>query len=95
MSVTSRPARASALRVACTGPIPILRGSTPATADVTTRAMGVHEFLSSASAEAMSTADAPSFKPEEFPAVTVPSDSKAGPSLASFSKLVSGRGGSS
>ena len=39
----------------------------------------------------MKTAEAPSFSGEEFPAVTVPSAANAGLSLASASRLVSGR----
>ena len=89
------PVRASTLRVAGMGPRPMYAGSTPATAEAMTRAIGRRPSSSAVSAEASSTAAAPSLMPEELPAVTVPSVRNTGRSWASFSGVVSGRGCSS
>ncbi len=90
-----RPAFVSALRTAGTGPIPITRGATPAACIVTTRTLGSRPCACAAAPEARSTAAAPSFTPEEFPAVT----DRSGPFTpfrrASLSAVVSGRGCSS
>ena len=53
MSLSVRPALASAFWVAPTGPIPIIRGSTPTTAELTIRALGVTSYLLSALPESM------------------------------------------
>ena len=73
------------------------RGSTLATPEETIRATGVSAWAVSASSEASSSAQAPSLRPEEFPAVTLPLPScrKAGFNFASFSSVVSGRMNSS
>ena len=57
--------------------------------------MGVRPSSLAARSLATSMAQAPSLRPEELPAVTVPSFWKAGASAASFSCVVSGRGCSS
>ena len=54
------------------GPMPMMRGSTPAVAMATMRARGVKPWRLAASALAMSRAAAPSLTPEALPAVTVP-----------------------
>ena len=79
ISISSRvkPAFLSAFSDALTGPIPIIRGATPTTAELTILAMGFKLYLARASLEAKSIAAAPSFKPEAFPAVTLPSCLKA------------------
>ena len=73
ISSNVRPALASAFFDASTGPIPIIRGSTPATAELTTRAKGFNPCCSTASPLAINNATAPSFNPELLPAVTEPS----------------------
>jgi hypothetical protein len=52
--------------VASTGPIPIILGSTPTTAELTIRAKGFKLYFSTADDEATITAAAPSLSPEEF-----------------------------
>ena len=90
------PARDSALRTAGTGPKPMVRGGTPAAAEATTRARGFRPRAAARSALIKSSAAAPSFRPEELPAVTVPpSLRKAGLRRASDSTVVSRRGRSS
>ena len=61
-----------------------MRGSTPATPDETIRASGFKLYFFMAPSDAIKTAHAPSFTPEEFPAVTVPSFLNAG---FSFDKI--------
>ncbi len=64
-------------------PIPIILGSTPTTAEHTIRASGFKLYFFTASSEAIIVAAAPSFKPEAFPAVTLPpSFLKAGRNFA-------------
>ena len=94
---SDRPARASTLLVAGTGPIPMIRGSTPAAALATTRARGARPISRAPRSEASRSAAAPSLRPDEFPAVTepAPSERKAGLSRASASRVVSGRRNSS
>ena len=58
--------------LASTGPIPIILGSTPATAAPTILASGLRWFLFAASSDPTINAAAPSLSPEEFPAVTEP-----------------------
>ncbi len=94
-SSTPNPVRSRTFRVAGIGPIPMQSGSTPATAVPTIRAIGAKPSRSARSRPTTSRAAAPSFRPEELPAVTVPSVLKAGRSAASFSASVSGRGCSS
>ena len=79
---TPSPARASALRVAGTGPMPMTLGSTPATAVATMRASGRQPSASAALRRRPGSAAAPSLMPLELPAVTVPPSRKAGGSLA-------------
>ncbi len=81
--------------MAGTGPMPIRSGSTPATALATMRATGFSPSVLARLASTTSTAAAPSLRPEEFPAVTVPPALNAAGSLASISSVVSGRGCSS
>ena len=71
------------------------RGSTPAVAVATTRATGRRCRRDTASSVARMQAAAPSLSGLEFPAVTVPSATKTGGSLASASMVASGRGPSS
>jgi hypothetical protein len=55
------------------GPVPIILGSTPASAIATIRAIALIPFLAAILLDIRTTAAAPSFIPEAFPAVTVPS----------------------
>jgi hypothetical protein len=80
-------ARASALLAACTGAIAKMSGSTACVPRLTNRASGSPETLSSP----ISSAPAPSVSGDEFPAVTVPSATKAGFKPDSFSFVVSRR----
>src|SRR5919204_320904 len=89
------PARARTFRTAGIGPMPITRGSTPATALATKRPSGSTPSARAFSSLATTSAAAPSLIPLALPAVTVPSRRKAGFSVASFSAVVSGRGCSS
>ena len=70
-------------------------GSTPAAPVETTRASGSRPSCRAPSSVVTTRQAAPSLICEELPAVTVPPSRKTGRSLASFSKLVSGRGPSS
>ena len=72
ISSTLTPVRARSFWTAGTGPIPITRGSTPATA-LPTKAPSASTPRSRArSSLAITSAAAPSLIPDEFPAVTVP-----------------------
>ena len=75
--------------------MPITRGSTPATALPTNVPSGSAPSSCALSSDAITSAAAPSFSPDELPAVTVPFVRNAGFSVASFSALVVGRGCSS
>lgn len=55
-----------------TGPMPIILGSTPASATATILANGESPFCIAVSADIRTTAAAPSLTPEALPAVTVP-----------------------
>jgi hypothetical protein len=77
-----------------TGPMPIVRGATPATAPATIRARGAIPAFSPASPLPTSRAAAPSFTPDALPAVTTP-PSVRGLSFPSVSNVVSDRGCSS
>ena len=81
---------ASNLWIAGTGPMPMIRGATPAAAMLITRARGCKLCLFSASADASSRAHAPSFMPEALPAVMVLSAPNSGLSLANFSSVTFG-----
>ncbi len=79
-SVRSRRCRQSsacdaraAFCVAGAGPIPIMRGGTPAVATPRSRAIGFNPYLPTARSLAISTATAPSLMPDALPAVTLPS----------------------
>ena len=63
------------------GPMPMIRGSTPATAQATTRAIGSSPKRPAALPDATSKAQAPSLMPEALAAVTEPSLVKAGRSF--------------
>ena len=84
MSIWSKVklAIARAFLVASTGPIPIILGSTPTTAELTIRANGFKLYFLTASSDAIMVATAPSFNPDAFPAVTLPSFLKAARNLA-------------
>jgi hypothetical protein len=91
MSSQLRPARASALLAASTGPMPKTSGSTPCTPVAATRASGARPIRSPASSSPISSIDAPSLSGELLPAVTVPSLTNAAFSVPSFSSDVSVR----
>ncbi len=69
MSVTSRPARARALRAAGAGPVSMMVGSLPTTAALTILARGVSPRSAAARSLPISIAAAPSTIWEELPAV--------------------------
>ena len=73
----------------------MMRGLTPAMAPPWAFAIGVRPYFSAASLVARVSVAAPSFTPEEFPAVTVLSELTKDLSLAKISGDVSGRGCSS
>ena len=73
--------------MAGTGPIPMIPGSTPAAAAPSTFARGFNPNSSAFSLDMMTNAAAPSFLPDAFPAVTVPSG-KIGFKTANWSRLV-------
>ena len=89
------PARSRAVPVAGTRPMPMKRGSTPATVLDRTRASGVSPSSSACRRVPSSSIAAPSFNVLELPAVTVPPWRNAGQSRGGFSRFVSGRGPSS
>ena len=84
-----RPSRAISFRVAGTGPMPMMRGGTPAAAPPRMRAIGVRPCFCAAASEATISAAAPSLTPEALPAVTVPPLRNGVGSLASASSVVS------
>src|SRR5579871_657966 len=94
MSERLSPARASAFFDASTGPMPMIRGGTPATPLATIRAKGLAPTASPALRLATIIATAPSLMPEALPAVVTP-PSCNGRNFASASRLVCGRGCSS
>ena len=89
------PVRPSSFCTAGIGPMPITRGSTPATALPRKVPSGSTPRSRAFSSDAITSAAAPSLIPDAFPAVTVPPARNAGFSVASFSSVVSGRGCSS
>ena len=94
MSESLRSACASAFAVAGTGPMPIVRGGTPATPHDTSRASGRSPSSAAFSGVVTIATAAPSFWPLALPAVTVASGSSLpmiGRSVASFSTFASGR----
>ncbi|MPN17491.1 hypothetical protein SDC9_164845 [bioreactor metagenome] len=74
--------------IAGTGPSPITEGSTPPCPTDTNSAIGFNPCSLTAFSDATSTILAPSFIPDAFPAVTVPSFLNAGLNFESFSKSV-------
>ena len=88
---TARFVFAKTLREAGAGPMPIMRGATPAAAAATTRALGANPWRLTAASEASSRAQAPSFTPEAFPAVTVPPGFTMPGNFESAAKEVSAR----
>ena len=70
--------RSSSLRTAGIGPIPITRGSTPATAEPTNAPSGSTPSSRAFSSLAITSAAAPSLIPLALPAVTVPSGAERG-----------------
>ncbi|MNE58999.1 hypothetical protein D3C80_1540630 [compost metagenome] len=94
-SASDKPASSSTLRVAGTGPMPISRGSTPATAMPTIRPRAFKPWRRAAALLASSKAQAPSLTPEALPAVTLPPSRNGVPRRASCSSVVSPRGCSS
>mmetsp|Transcript_30700 Transcript_30700/g.73591 ORF Transcript_30700/g.73591 Transcript_30700/m.73591 type:complete len:229 (-) Transcript_30700:495-1181(-) len=76
------PAFPSAAFTAGIGPVPMIFGSTPAAAKLTTVASGVNPAAFAASSDISSITAAPSLIPDADPAVTVPSFLNAGFSLA-------------
>ena len=92
------PARSSAFAVAGTGPMPIVRGGTPARAHDTSRTSGRRPSSAARSGVVTTHAAAASFWPLALPAVTVAWSSdlpRTGRSFARPSMVVSGRGCSS
>jgi len=95
MSIIVSPARSRALAVAGTGPIPMVRGDTPATAHERSTASGRRPRASARSRVVTTQTAAPSFCPDAFPAVTVASGSSrsiTGRKAARRSSEVSRRG---
>ena len=78
-----------------TGPVPINEGSTPATDRLTHFIIGFKPNSCALDSDIITTAAAPSFIPEELPAVTVPFSLKTGLSVERDSKLASDLGCSS
>ena len=92
MSDNFNPARRSTFCVAGTGPVPITAGSTPTTADASTRTSGLSPSDSAFSGDMINIAAAPSLSGELLPAVTVPRTGKnAGLSAAKPSAVQSAR----
>ena len=91
MSSSVSPAFFSAMRVAGTGPEPMILGSTPAMPQLTMRPSGFRLRFSASSSGITTTAAPPSTMPLALPAVTEPFLPKAGFSFARLSIVVSGR----
>ncbi len=85
-----RPAFFSASFVAGMGPSPMMSFGTPATAYETRRAKGTCPAFTAFAASASTKKAAPSFRPDELPAVTDPPLLNAGFSLPRDSIVVSG-----
>ena len=75
------PSRASSFCTAGAGPMPMMRGATPAVAIATTRARGVRPWRLAASSRGEQQRAAPSLTPEALPAVTVPRVAERRPQL--------------
>ena len=91
-SISSRlsPAFSRAFFTAPTGPMPMILGSHPTLLKLTIFTSGFLPSSFAFSSDMTTTADAPSFMPEEFPAVTTPSFLNTGLSFASDSFVVPG-----
>jgi hypothetical protein len=74
ISYSFKPARSSALCVAETGPIPMIRGGTPAALDATMRAIRFNLSSRALSAPISNTAAVPSLRPDELTAVRLPKE---------------------
>ncbi len=72
ISLSDKLALLSAFFVAFTGPIPMILGSTPTTAELTILALGCKLYFLTASSDATMTAADPSLRPLALPAVTDP-----------------------
>lgn len=81
--------------MASTGPRPMISGDRPDTPVATILAGGVTPSSRALTSLMMTTAAAPSFSGQEFPAVTVPPGRKAGGRPVRASYVVPGRGLSS
>ena len=81
--------------MASTGPMPIIRGCTPADAQATSRAIGFKPSSLTIFSLITITKAAPSLVCEELPAVTQPPAANAGFNFAKASLEVSARGPSS
>ncbi len=95
MSASVILALASTFSTAVTGAMKISFGATPLVAVATMRALSGERLSRATSAEATTSAAAPSLICEALPAVTVPRLAERGRSLPSASSDVSGRGPSS
>ena len=71
-SSTVRPVRSVSFCIAGTGPMPMIRGSTPALAQPRILARGVRPRLCAASADVRTSAAPPSVIPDDVPAVMMP-----------------------
>src|ERR1700730_17894129 len=89
------PACLRALGTASTGPIPMIRGCTPALAQATNRAIGCKDNSVTIFSLITLTNAAPSLVWDEFPAVTEPPVAKTGLSLDNAASEVSALGPSS
>src|SRR5262250_475164 len=94
-SATLRPCFSSSLCMAGTGPMPMVRGSTPADVTATMRASGFRLCLLTNASLATTTAAAPSVMPDELAAVIVPAFENTGARAAIFSSVAPGNGCSS
>ena len=86
-----RPVLRNTFRMASTGPMPMMLGSQPVTANPRNTARGSRPFFSAVSRSISTTAPAPSLIGELLPAVHTPSGSKAVGRLPRVSMVLSGR----
>ena len=85
-----RPVLAKSFLLAGAGPMPMMRGATPAVAEARTRAFGVKPCFFTAASDARRSAQAQSMMPEAVPAVMVPSGFTTPFNLERASSVVSG-----
>src|SRR5450756_572638 len=95
MSPIAIPARRSACCDACTGPSPMISGDSALTPVETMRASGARPSCAALTSLITTSAAAPSFSGQQFPAVTVPCSRNTGLSVDIFSSVVPGLGPSS